>query len=62
VFWALFGYILLTILLWLIFGDKTFLFATTAAIGYYAKTAELILLAFMWSDLEKMRQARMAGR
>jgi len=53
VFWALFGYILLTILLWLIFGDKTFQLATTAAIGYYAKTAELFLLAFLWSDLPK---------
>lgn len=53
VFWALFGYILLTILLWLIFGDKTFQLATTAAIGYYAKTAELLLLAFLWSDLPK---------
>lgn len=50
VFWALFGYIALTILLWLIFGDKTFLYETTAAIGYYAKTAELILLIFLWPD------------
>ena len=43
----------------MIFGDKTFFFATTAAIGYYAKTAELALLAFMWYDLEKTRQARL---
>lgn len=50
VFWALFGYIALTILLWLVFGDKTFLYETTAAIGYYAKTAELILLACLWPD------------
>ena len=50
IFWALSGYIILTIFLWLIFGDKTFQFATTAAIGYYAKTAELLLLAFLWSD------------
>ena len=50
VFWALFGYIALTILLWLIFGDKTFLDETTAAIGYYAKTAELLLLTFLWPD------------
>jgi len=55
VFWALFGYILLTLLLWLIFGDQTFQLATTAATGYYAKTAELILLAFLWSDLPKTR-------
>jgi hypothetical protein len=36
-----------------LFGDKTFLFKTTAAIGYYAKTAEFILLAFLWGDLEE---------
>ncbi len=50
IFWSLFGYVWLTILLWLIFGDKTFVFETTAAIGYYAKTAELILLACLWAD------------
>lgn len=56
IFWALFGYIWLTILLWLIFGDKTFVVETTAAIGYYAKTAELLLLAFLWSDRPDTRQ------
>lgn len=61
-FWALFGYIVLTIMLWLIFGDKTFQYETTAATGYYAKFAELSLLGFMWSDLEKTRQAKMAER
>ena len=55
VFWTMFGYIVLTILLWLIFGDKTFVLETTSAIGYYAKTAEFFLLAFMWSDLPKAR-------
>jgi len=55
VFWALAGYIVLTILLWLIFGDKTFHLATTAAIGYYAKTAEFILLAFLWADQPKAK-------
>jgi hypothetical protein len=50
VFWALSGYVILTLLLWVIFGDKTFRFETTAAIGYYAKTAELSLLAFLWAD------------
>ena len=53
VYRALAGYIVLTILLWLIFGDKTFQLATTAAIGYYAKTAEILLLAFMMADLPK---------
>jgi hypothetical protein len=49
-FIALVGYIVLTILLWIIFGDKTFQFETTAATGYYAKIAELSLLAFLWAD------------
>jgi hypothetical protein len=62
VFWALFGYICLTILLWLIFGDKTFQFETTAATGYYAKIAELILLAVMWSDRPEARQAASMGQ
>ena len=56
IFWAMFGYVSLTILLWIVFGDKTFVLKTTAAIGYYAKTAEIFLLAFMWSDLPKTRQ------
>ena len=59
VFWAMFGYTSLTIMLWLLFGDKTFQFDTTAATGYYAKFAELILLVFMSSDLPKARRAGM---
>ena len=62
VFWAMVGYIALTILLWLMFGDKTFFFATTAATGYYAKFAELLLLAFMWSDRPEARQAAGLGK
>jgi hypothetical protein len=50
---ALMGYVWLTITLWLLFGDKTFHFATTAAIGYYAKIAELALVAFLWADLSE---------
>ncbi len=57
VFWALAGYIILTILLWIIFGDKTFHFATTAAIGYYAKLAEMSLLAFLWTDQPAVRSS-----
>ena len=57
VYRTLLGYVFLTILLWLIFGDKTFQLATTAAIGFYAKTAELLLLAFMWSDLPEAKQS-----
>jgi hypothetical protein len=59
VFWALFGYIWLTILLWLIFGDKTFQFETTAAIGFYAKTAEIVLVALMLPDLPSARRTSM---
>ena len=50
VFWALAGYIVLTILLWIVFGDKTFHFESTSAIGYYAKLAEMSLLVFLWAD------------
>lgn len=50
VHWTLFSYMGLTILLWLLFGDRTFQFATTAAIGYYAKMAELFLLLLLWFD------------
>ena len=61
-FWALAGYIALTILLWIIFGDKTFRFETTAAIGYYAKMAELSLLALLWVDQPQNNQASNMGR
>jgi hypothetical protein len=51
VWWALFGYTALTFVLWIIMGDKTFaLDFSNAAIGYYAKTAEVILLISLWSD------------
>jgi len=53
VWWALFGYTLLTIILWIILGDKHFVPGTSSAIGYYAKTAEVILLAFLWADKPK---------
>ena len=53
VWWALFGYTLLTIILWLILGDKQFVPGTSSAIGYYAKAAEVILLAFLWADKPK---------
>lgn len=56
VYWSIAGYTILTILLWVILGDKTFLFATTAAIGYYAKFAEILLLIFMGYDLQGILQ------
>ncbi|MBK8782071.1 MAG: hypothetical protein IPO22_09760 [Anaerolineales bacterium] len=53
VYWSIIGYALLTIVLWIILGDKTFKFETTAAIGYYAKCAEIFLLIFMGFDLQR---------
>ena len=50
VWWALFGYTVLTIILWVMLGDKQFVPGTSSAIGYYAKAAEVILLAFLWTD------------
>ena len=51
VYWSIIAYTLLTIVLWVFLGDKTFKFDTTAAIGYYAKIAETLLLVFMGFDL-----------
>jgi len=53
VWWGLAGYTLLTIVLWVILGDKQFVAGTSSAIGYYAKAAELFLLAFLWTDKPK---------
>ena len=50
VWWVLAGYTVLTIVLWTILGDKHFVAGTTSAIGYYAKAAEIFLLAFLWAD------------
>jgi hypothetical protein len=57
-YWTIIGYALLTILLWIILGDKTFKFESTAALGYYAKVAEMFLLIFMMYDLPKYLSAR----
>ena len=51
--WALVGYTILTIILWVILGKKEFIPGTPAAIGYYAKVAELFLLGFLWADRDK---------
>ena len=54
VWWALVGYTILTFTLWVILGHKEFAFdLSTSSIGYYAKTAELILLVFLWLDKPK---------
>ncbi|HEY6074987.1 MAG TPA: hypothetical protein VIV15_16810 [Anaerolineales bacterium] len=48
--YALAGYTLLTIILWIFLGDKHFVFGTFSATGYYAKTAEILLLICLWLD------------
>ena len=53
VWWGLAGYTLLTIVLWVIMGDKHFVAGTMSATGYYAKVAEIFLLAFLWADKPK---------
>jgi hypothetical protein len=51
VWWTLLGYTVLTFVLWVIMGDKTFTFdLSNAAIGYYAKAAELFLIGFLLAD------------
>jgi len=50
VWWALLGYTVLTFVLWIILGDKNFVPGTSSATGYYAKTAELFLIAFLLAD------------
>ena len=50
VWWALVGYTALTIILWVIMGDKNFVAGTSSATGYYAKVAELFLLGFLFAD------------
>ena len=53
VWWVLVGYTLLTIVLWFIMGSKEFVAGTNSAIGYYAKAAEILLLACLWVDKPK---------
>ena len=51
--WGLVIYTLTTILLWVFIGDMHFVMGTSSATGYYAKTAEVLLLAFLWADKPK---------
>lgn len=53
VWWAFAGYTALTIVLWVVMGDKTFVAGTSSATGYYAKAAEVLLLVFLWMDKPK---------
>ena len=51
VWWAFLGYTLLTFVFWIILGDKNFMLDfSNAAIGYYAKAAELFLMGFLLAD------------
>lgn len=49
-------YTIVTILLWFVIGDMHFVLGTSSATGYYAKTAEVFLLAFLWADKPKQEQ------
>lgn len=51
--WGLVIYTIATIILWVFIGDMHFVFGTSSATGYYAKTAEIVLLAFLWADKPK---------
>ncbi|HJS18102.1 MAG TPA: hypothetical protein VJ785_05115 [Anaerolineales bacterium] len=54
VWWVFMGYTVLTFVLWVIMGEKTFAFDfSNASIGYYAKTAELFLMGFLLADRPK---------
>lgn len=53
VWWVLVGYTALTLVLWVVMGEKDFFASSSAAIGYYAKVAELFLLGFLWADKPK---------
>ena len=53
VWWAFVGYTALTIVLWVIMGDKNFVAGTSSATGYYAKVAEVILIILLWTEKPK---------
>ena len=53
VWWALVGYTVLTIVLWVLLGNKNFSTDISSMTGYYAKAAELVLLGFLWADKPK---------
>ena len=53
VWWGMLGYTALTIILWVVMGDKSFVAGTSSAIGYYAKIAEVFLIGFLLADRPK---------
>lgn len=56
IWWVFVGYTALTIILWVIMGDKNFVAGTSSATGYYAKAAEVLLLVFLFADRSKPQQ------
>ena len=57
IWWVFVGYTTLTIILWVIMGDKNFVAGTSSATGYYAKAAEVLLLVFLFADRSKTQSA-----
>lgn len=62
VWWVFVGYTALTIVLWVIMGEKDFSASTSSMIGYYAKAAELFLIGFLLADRSQVRQGTVANR
>jgi hypothetical protein len=50
VWWALLGYTVLTFVLWIFLGEKDFSKDISSMTGYYAKAAEIFLIAFLLAD------------
>ena len=50
VWWALLGYTVLTFVLWIFLGEKDFSKSISSMVGYYAKAAEIFLIAFLLAD------------
>lgn len=59
--WFLTGYTALTIVLWIFLGDHQFVFGTFSATGFYAKTAEILLLVCLWLDRPFGKQSQPAA-
>jgi hypothetical protein len=53
VWWVMVGYTVLTIILWVVMGNKDFSANAASQAGYYAKAAELVLLGFLFADKPK---------
>jgi hypothetical protein len=53
VWWVFVGYTALTIVLWIVMGEKNFAASTSSMIGYYAKAAELLLIGLLLTDRPK---------